>query len=462
MKIIIKNLGPIQEAKFDFSKKLSVFCGPNNTGKTYLSYILYAFTRRRIYLPEDVLTDKQVKAFMDDRLLRVEMGLDRIYKVMMERISNISHDLATIFGISESMATTMFPNFKMEMEMNEDAYKKYLLEMECSFDINLNTNISAQVSKGKGESTLSIRNNSVKMYQEDREEVKADLLTAVYYYMIISPVLNSHFFPVERTSMYTYYKDIVGTRNLLIDKLHQQGKDAPQALNLILDNSSQFPLAISHTIQAASRMGRQRSHEGRYVFLADEIERSILNGRIDVSDEGDMRFRPDKSPNSVLPIQLSASMAKAVSGIVFYLRHVAEEGDMIFIDEPEVNCHPDVQILMTRIFARMVNAGLRLVISTHSDYIIREINNLIMMGGATASLADKLAEWNYQPEMAIDYQMVGAYLFNYGNANKVTVMPIEVTDSGFEVSTIDATISQLNDISEALYYELRYGTRRES
>lgn len=34
MNIVIENLGPIRKATFDLDKRLSVFCGPNNTGKT--------------------------------------------------------------------------------------------------------------------------------------------------------------------------------------------------------------------------------------------------------------------------------------------------------------------------------------------------------------------------------------------------------------------------------------------
>jgi len=41
MKINIKNLGIIQNAEIDLSKDLIVFTGYNNTGKTYLNYLLY-------------------------------------------------------------------------------------------------------------------------------------------------------------------------------------------------------------------------------------------------------------------------------------------------------------------------------------------------------------------------------------------------------------------------------------
>lgn len=459
MKIIVNNLGPIRQAKFDFDKKLSVFCGPNSTGKTYLSYILYAFTRRRIYLPGETLTDQQAKSFMDERLLKIKMDFDRMFRVMKERFDNISHDLPTIFGMSETVAAEMFPDFKVDMDLKQEDYKTYLLNQIFDFTVNLTPNISAYISKKAGDDILVIKNISKQMFVEDRDIVKNDLLTDIFYQIIISPVLNSHFFPVERTSLYTYYKDILGARNQIIDKLHQKGNEDPEALNQILRNSSQFPLVINHTLQGAVKMERRRSDKGYYSQLAAEIEHDVLQGEVSVNNDGDMQFTTEKSPNTELPLQLSASMTKAIAGIVFYLRHISAQGDMIFIDEPEVNCHPDVQILMTRIFARMVNAGLRLVISTHSDYIIREINNLIMLKKAPKTMTETLKKWGYTEDMAISKEEVGAYLFAYGNDNKVNVTPIVVTDAGFEVSTIDATISQLNESSQALYYQLRYGEK---
>ena len=76
---------------------------------------------------------------------------------------------------------------------------------------------------------------------------------------------------------------------------------------------------------------------------------------------------------------MSSSSVKTLSGLVVYLRHIAKKGDVLIIDEPEMNLHPDNQRRLARIFARMINNGLRLIISTHSDYIIRELNNLIML-----------------------------------------------------------------------------------
>ena len=45
MEIKINNLGAIKEANIDLSKRLIVFCGPNNSGKTYAAFIIYALTK---------------------------------------------------------------------------------------------------------------------------------------------------------------------------------------------------------------------------------------------------------------------------------------------------------------------------------------------------------------------------------------------------------------------------------
>ena len=42
MKFGIKNLGPIKEANIELGD-LTIICGKNNCGKTYLTYTLYAF-----------------------------------------------------------------------------------------------------------------------------------------------------------------------------------------------------------------------------------------------------------------------------------------------------------------------------------------------------------------------------------------------------------------------------------
>lgn len=457
MNVIVNNLGPIQQAKFDFDKKISIFCGPNNTGKTYLSYILYLFTRQRIIPLEDSMTSTQWRDFIVKKSFILPIDVEEIYELVVKRLDIMPQDLSAVFGISETIANKLFADFKIQIDVDKETYITYLKDRVIDSQLNHKGHSVARVTKKAGETILHIQNISSQL-DENSESIREELFTQIYK-LLIQPVFFSHFFPVERNSLYTYYKDILANRSQLMELLQRLDNGNRQALvDYISRNSARYPMAVSYTLDAANKMSAVSQDRGYYASLADEIEKVILGGKLSLTEDGDMKYASDKSPEKDIPLYLSASMTKSMSGLVHCLRHVAGRHDMIFIDEPEINCHPDAQIMMTRIFGKMVRAGLRLIISTHSDYIIRELNNLIMLSELPDNMNEKLQKWGYTKDMCITPQEVGAYLFNYDNGETmVNMIPIEVNKYGFEVKTIDDTISSLNKASEELYYSLKYG-----
>lgn len=149
-------------------------------------------------------------------------------------------------------------------------------------------------------------------------------------------------------------------------------------------------------------------------------------------------------------IHITGSVVKALANLVFYLRHEASPGDLYIIDEPELTLHPDNQRKMARILARMVNAGIKVIMSTHSDYIIRELNNLMMLhtDRNPQKVEELMAKYGYAKDDLLDHKRVGAYMFTKD------VAPIEVTEIGFEVDTIDNEINQQNNSSMEIFMDL--------
>ena len=126
------------------------------------------------------------------------------------------------------------------------------------------------------------------------------------------------------------------------------------------------------------------------------------------------------------------------------------------IDEPEINLHPDNQVVLTRVLGELVNKGLRLIISTHSDYIVREINNLIMAGELKAAGSQSQTEFGYSDEMMLDRKQVRAYYFEPSEAAQVVVDPAPIDRYGFSVATIDQTIRLQNEITDNLHDILKF------
>jgi len=58
-------------------------------------------------------------------------------------------------------------------------------------------------------------------------------------------------------------------------------------------------------------------------------------------------------------------MIKELAPLVFYLRYLAEPGELLIIDEPEMNLHPAAQTQIIEFLAMLVNAELHVLITTH-------------------------------------------------------------------------------------------------
>ena len=146
-----------------------------------------------------------------------------------------------------------------------------------------------------------------------------------------------------------------------------------------------------------------------------------------------------------------------MASLVIYLRHIAKQGDVLIIDEPEMNFHPDVQVLLARLFAKLANTGLHVVMSTHSDYIVRELNNLIMAHAIKDGGIDNnvIADLGYQDSMLLDCNDVCALLFDKTGKTVVRVTPMHIDKEGLAISSIDSTINNQNIAAERLYTQLQ-------
>ena len=75
-----------------------------------------------------------------------------------------------------------------------------------------------------------------------------------------------------------------------------------------------------------------------------------------------------------------SSMVSELAPIVLFLRGTISRGDTLIIEEPEAHLHPAAQTQMAVTLARIVRAGVRVVVTTHSDLLLKEIGNLIRKG----------------------------------------------------------------------------------
>ncbi len=182
-----------------------------------------------------------------------------------------------------------------------------------------------------------------------------------------------------------------------------------------------------------------------YTGLSYELE-YILGGKVSVSQFGDIQFQPSATKN-LFPLHLSASAVKSLSGIVLYLRHIAKKGHVVIIDEPELNLHPENQVLVARVLAKMANKGLRVIFSTHSDYIIRELSNLLILSNNFDGKAALKEKYNYSDDEILSKDKIKVYAFQ-----NHTIEEVPITKQGIEIDKIEEVITKDNERSNDIYY----------
>ncbi len=459
MKIVFENIGIVKSIEIDLSKSLTIFCGPNNTGKTYLAYCIYALNRLFTHIDSPFNTYN-----IDLTNNNFNYSID-LYKIFIDRKKDIIHkiestfidELSIVFGLDDESVSKLFSDSKISIIIDDEEFISSLTNITSYSEITLDNGKFMGLKKydQSTEFKITLNNNSISIENNNLKEIN-ELVNSAIFELIFKSIFDSTFMAtVERNSIFTFSKELSIQRNLLIDKMlniNSKSNNNSNPYNLLERRAKRYPLAIRDSLEIAEDLNNIKKFSSDYSFIADILEKGLLNGKLSVTKDGQLDYSPNNSRKLKIPLHISASIVKSLSSIVLYFRHFAQKGDLIIIDEPELNLHPDSQVILAKIFGIIINSGFKLIINTHSDYIIREINNLIMLD----KYKDKklLKQYNYSENEIINPKSISAYLFKLINNNGVEIEYLEVSEDGFEVETIDNVINDLNIRSQELYYKL--------
>jgi predicted ATPase len=109
---------------------------------------------------------------------------------------------------------------------------------------------------------------------------------------------------------------------------------------------------------------------------------------------------------------------------------------VIFIEEPEAHLHPEAQVQLVDIFVKLAEAGVKLIITSHSNSMFNKLTNMVL--GKTLALN------MYAPVVLKDN---GAGSGSIGNLMEVDELGVE--DENF-TDTVDALYEERENIIEAL------------
>jgi hypothetical protein len=109
--------------------------------------------------------------------------------------------------------------------------------------------------------------------------------------------------------------------------------------------------------------------------IAKFIEDKILYGSISSGDDEEFIYSPNESILK-LPLHASSSLVTELAPFVSLLKSGLLGVTLIF-EEPEAHLHLGAQKVLARALVRLVNSGVQVIVTTHGDTLLQQINILM-------------------------------------------------------------------------------------
>ena len=268
------------------------------------------------------------------------------------------------------------------------------------------------------------------------------------YFLENIEINNVCCFPAERSGAILFYNQLLENRNNILRQL-----ELSQDINLLKD-ISRYSEPVNEYIIRLNKLEEYENKEETEIYknLVKNINiQNIIEGEI-IIKSNQIIYKNEN--NLELNMGLVSSTVKTLAGFFLYLKYQAQTGDIVFIDEIELNLHPENQRKVMRLINYLSKQGLKFVISTHSPIITQEINNMIMFEKCKNKIDDEIIE-----EYSIDRENYGLRQedVNVYFLNNKTIEIAEFGEDGIITDTFNEVLGEIDN----LYQELLFAMEEE-
>ena len=392
MIIQLKNFGPIEHFEFDTEKQMHFIFGENNIGKSYAISAVYLILKNWQISKNFSISDY-------DEFLTERGQVNEKMKTFKQEI-DISNEFISI--AEQFLQSSFLPALEKSLNNSFSSISKlYNKKLNSPFEIHIKTELST-IEINQKDNHLNIRkisfNKNLTIKQDEKEPSKyifnlngSDVSIRSYseiqllvFIFTLRMVLNKgnsfsniFFLPASRSGL---YNTLSGFSSIIV-QLTQLRNQIPN-LKFEIPNLSEpiadYFLNISNI--------NSKGYKTPFSQLAKQMEDNIIKGKINFDKSNRKLYYEPANLDLSLELSEVSSMIAEISPIIAHLKFLFEDkengnakGDnFLFIEEPEAHLHPKIQVELIKLFAELAKKGLKIVMTSHSNYLFNKLSNMIL------------------------------------------------------------------------------------
>ena len=458
MRFTVKNVGPIKDVTIKLNK-FTMLCGVNNSGKTYLMYSMYSLLSHIRCIVLHTFSDTEKESFCNTGKCSIMIKqLVQTYVSIFDAgfSTNYLDILAKDLALSKAKTSKSVVSLSVE-ESQESILSKLVSSESRSLQGRYTPDIHLRISHYKNSENI-ICEYLPRQTMDSQDEGPLfplpkhsfDAVEWLFPIFVQRFLLKPFAITCERNGVAMFGEELRLFNSYVFDA-GNTGRERFQKLKEMFEFRD-YPLPIRRELDFYMNLKKLEQRVG--LLSKDEgLVRALneLAGGSYSSSEGEVRgvrFSPLNDELKNIAISECSSSVRSLVELDYYVRHMSGRNDLLIIDEPELDLHPSAQRKFARLLARIVNAGTRVFVSTHSDYFAREINSLISAYSEKESIRNRNAHiLQCDQKELISPKDVSCYVITQ---ESLTSMEIK-SGFGYPIVSFDENIRSFNES----YNELR-------
>ena len=440
-RLTAEGFGKIKHAEIELAP-MTLFVGDNNSGKSYLLSLAWAI---HALSKELLFSIPQIRKLKSDAYWEIE----QFFVEMLDQVEKNESASGQIEEISEQIQTVV----NQLLDKRKGDLIKNLFNSDCvgitRLTLTMPSGLQGEIVFKKEQEKLIVKYQGnemsfINLWVDDGgngSQRRDGAFAWAYLSMLILQLLDLDGDDVEAGSM--VYLPAARTGFMLTkDIINKFARRSTYDIEFITDEKEKaqpFSRPIIEFLDVINELSEEQDGNKQNQEVVSFIQNDMIQGNVEIGALAgkELTYLPS-GQNARYPFRATSAVVTELAPLLLLLEHRAKL-DGLFYEEPEMCLHPALQKRMGQVLIKMVNAGMRVTATTHSDIILQHINNMVQLKHA----GKRPKDFGYHDTDIIAGNKIRVYQFLNCADGTTEVKQLPCGENGFAIPTFNHALDDL-------------------